>query len=617
LPAWRGINDRAGLNKSLVRLNLETAPSNLMNPQRLGPYELMSVLGRGGMGTVYAARDSHSGETVAVKSLAPTLSFDEHFRHRFESEIETMTKMDHPNIVRILGYGQDEGILFFAMELVEGKSLFALQKEGILFDWRQVIQISIDVCSGLQHAHNRGIIHRDLKPGNLIRENSGNVKITDFGIAKTYGGSALTGEGSILGTMDYMAPEQARGGKVTPRSDLYSLGAVMYALLSRRPPLKADTLEESLRNLTSVRPVSIRKLVPTVPRELAAVIHRLLEKDPKKRFGTSVALSKFLADLQTHLRDSAEAKTKTSDQEDATRAITGDGVEAGDDFIVTRGSTGTPQTGKAPAAGTRAKSSLKAATKGSTVPLAASPPGGLVHQAPEDFFSTISRQSPQKTEEPKGPGLRGVIPLALALVAVLTVLGFGVQYALRRPTADELLAQIEPDAETPTRAQESIDLFLRYYPEHDRAAEIRQLASIADAIRLRNSLVRRQRNLGPSTLNAMETEFLELTDFDTPGDYRKLQAMITLYEASDSLDPAAQKILAAARTYKTKFRLDAEHQASKGRERIQNALDSCAEADPETARGICESIIELYAGQNWALDLVAQAREKLEQLPPL
>jgi serine/threonine-protein kinase len=126
----------------------------------------------GGMGTVFRAVDTHNGQTVAVKALAPTLSLDEHFRQRFESEIETMTKMDHPNIVRILGHGQDEGNLFFAMELVEGKSLFMLQKEGVLFDWRQVMRIALDVCAGLQHAHNRGIIHRDLKPGNLIRENT-------------------------------------------------------------------------------------------------------------------------------------------------------------------------------------------------------------------------------------------------------------------------------------------------------------------------------------------------------------------------------------------------------------------------------------------------------------
>ncbi len=290
-----------------------------MTVQKLGPYELQSVLGRGGMGTVYRAIDSDSGAVVAVKALAPTLSLDEHFRQRFESEIEAMIMMDHPNIVRILGYGQEDGNLFFAMELVEGRSLYAIQKDSVLFDWRAVLRITLDVCAGLQHAHNRGIIHRDLKPGNLIREESGNVKITDFGIAKSFGGSPLTGEGSVLGTMDYMSPEQAQTGKVTIRSDLYSIGAVMYTLLSRRPPLAADSLEKSIKNLTSVPPVDIRSLVPTVPQPFAEAIHRLLEKDPGKRFATAVALSKYLIEMQTELREHAEAKTEAVTQESLTR----------------------------------------------------------------------------------------------------------------------------------------------------------------------------------------------------------------------------------------------------------------------------------------------------------
>lgn len=585
-----------------------------MTQKRLGPYEILSVLGRGGMGTVFRAVDPQTGHTVALKALAPTLSLDDHFRLRFESEIETMTKMDHPNIVRILGYGQDEGNLFFAMELVEGKSLFVLQKEGFQFDWRQVLRISLDVCAGLQHAHNRGIIHRDLKPGNLIRENTGNVKITDFGIAKSFGSSPLTGEGSVLGTMDFMAPEQAQTGKVTPRSDLYSLGAVMYALLSRRPPLKAETLEETLRNLTSVKPDDVRKYAPGTPRQFAAVIHKLLEKDPQKRFATSLALSKYLLDLQTYLRDSSEAKTESVAEQVATREVS-KGDKTHDDFSLAPSLTESPDT--AFEVVQKTKGNLSAGTAALDNPTRVVPaeelPGGVTQP---DFYSTVARPK-SYIDETAHPPVRAanIWPLAISLVAVLAVLSVGFYFAFRRPPPAELLADIDANAANPTRAQESIDKFIKYYPEHERFPDVKQFNEIADATRLRNQMAARARAAGNTALTSMERQFLEATDFDSPGDFKKLQALITLNEAVEELDPQSRKILAAARAYSAKLRMDVAREASQGRLRIQNALDSCDKADPETARNICDSIIELYGNQIWARDLVEQAEQMLKRLP--
>jgi serine/threonine-protein kinase len=565
------------------------------------------------MGTVYRAVDCNTGETVAVKALAPALSLDEHFRLRFESEIETMTRMDHPNIVRILGYGQDEGNLYFAMELVEGKSLFMLQRDGVLFDWRQVLRIALDVCAGLQHAHNRGIIHRDLKPGNLIREESGNVKITDFGIAKSFGGTQLTGEGSVLGTMDYMAPEQAQGGTVTPRSDLYSLGAVMYMLLSRRPPLKAETLEESIRNLTSVRPENITKVVPGVPAEFAAVIQRLLEKDPQKRFGTSLALSKHLIELQAELRDTAEAKTETGGDDFVTREIVVGDATPSSDFTVDPRATKSPFTAPQAHPVTRGRSAIKTAAENSATWVQTAEEIPLGPPA-TDFFSTVQRAKvAERDAAVETEGRSGFWLLALAFLTVVAVLGAGLYWALRRPTAEALLAEIDAGIATPTRIQEPIAKFLRYYPEHDRAPQILQVSQVADAQRMRNSLVQRSR-LGSSNITALETQFLDLTDFNSPGDYKKLRAMITVLEADPDPDPVAKRLLAAARAFVVKFRLDVDRQKSQGRERIQDALDSCQDIDAGTARDICESIVELYDDQPWAQDLVSQARERLSEL---
>ena len=161
---------------------------------------------------------------MCIRDSAPTYAHDPHFRGRFESEIKALIQLNHPNIVRILSHGQEDAMLFFAMELVEGNSLFHIQKKGHHFDWREILKIAHDVSLGLRHAHDRGIIHRDLKPGNLLMAKSGNgepglVKITDFGIAKQFGTSLNTGE-NVLGTMDFMSPEQAKGEPVTIKSDI-------------------------------------------------------------------------------------------------------------------------------------------------------------------------------------------------------------------------------------------------------------------------------------------------------------------------------------------------------------------------------------------------------------
>ena len=288
--------------------------------EKIGPYEFLGLLGRGGMGSVYRGRHRETGEMHAVKVLSPNVSHESHFRSRFESEIQALIKLDHPNIVRILSYGQEEGILFFAMELVEGKSLFQLQKKGQRFDWREILSIARETARGLRHAHDRGIIHRDLKPGNLmmpIAENGehGQVKITDFGIAKRFGSSHNTGE-NVLGTMDFMSPEQAKGQPVTIRSDLYSLGTVMFTLMSGKPPFSANSVEESLRNLTRVPAPPVSSVVPDVPRELDRLIQKLMAKRPEERIPTAQALLYQIEKTEDSLLASSQAQTLHVDPDD-------------------------------------------------------------------------------------------------------------------------------------------------------------------------------------------------------------------------------------------------------------------------------------------------------------
>lgn len=263
----------------------------------LGPYQLVRKLGRGGMGVVYEGVDVETGQRAALKVLSADLNEEEGFRQRFEVEIETLRRLKHPNIVRLFGFGQQEGILFYAMELVDGPSLEAELRRGRRFSWQEVVQLGIQICRGLRHAHDRGIIHRDLKPGNLLLASDGTLKLSDFGIARLFGGNRVTAVGSVVGTIEYMAPEQAQGGGVDVRADLYSLGGVLYAMLSGRPPLRARTLTEMLEKVYNTSPEPIRHYVADVPEPLEQLLEQLLEKKPSERIATAFIVARRLETL--------------------------------------------------------------------------------------------------------------------------------------------------------------------------------------------------------------------------------------------------------------------------------------------------------------------------------
>ena len=177
--------------------------------EQLGPYRIERTIGRGGMGTVYSGVHTETGQNVAVKVLSVLLGENERFRERFQIEIETLEKLDHKNIVRLIGFGEHDDHLFYSMELVEGRNLQQELRTGRRFQWREAARIGMQICDALKHAHDHGVIHRDLKPSNLLYTSDEHIKLTDFGIAKLFGASHMTADGSALGTADYMSPEQA------------------------------------------------------------------------------------------------------------------------------------------------------------------------------------------------------------------------------------------------------------------------------------------------------------------------------------------------------------------------------------------------------------------------
>ncbi len=279
-----------------------------MDFEYLGPYKVLGVLGKGGMGTVFKAEHSKTGDLVAVKVIAESIANQERFRRRFDGEIETLRRLSNKYIVKLIGYGEEKGRLFYSMEYVEGESLHdKIKREGRL-TWDVTLKYAIDICSALKHAHDIGVIHRDLKPSNLLVDKSDNIKMTDFGIAKLYGGSEETVMGSILGTADFMPPEQAEGTRVTTRSDLYALGAVMYTCLCGRSPHYAKSTPETLYNVRYKIPERLSERISGIPRELEILILELLEKSPDLRPKTALLVWNRLAAMQAGLSKFESAK---------------------------------------------------------------------------------------------------------------------------------------------------------------------------------------------------------------------------------------------------------------------------------------------------------------------
>lgn len=279
--------------------------------KNLGPYRIIRMLGRGGMGTVYEGVHDETGQRAAIKALPLNLAEDGNFRERFMSEIETLKQLKHPNIVQLFGDGEQDGQLFYAMELVEGQTLQDELQAKHAFEWPEVLRIGVEVCQALKHAHDHGIIHRDLKPANLLRTKDRTIKLTDFGIAKLFGATHLTADGSVVGTADYMAPEQAEGRPVSNRTDLFSLGAVMFTLLARKPPFSGGSLPQVLHRLRYDEAPLVRRYVPSVPVELEEIIDQLLRKDAKDRIPTALVLANQLKAMEFGLSAKTVAEQPT------------------------------------------------------------------------------------------------------------------------------------------------------------------------------------------------------------------------------------------------------------------------------------------------------------------
>jgi serine/threonine protein kinase len=637
------MNGAAGKNLSLATdgtffpppASVATSVPN-MQLEQFGPYRVGRKLGRGGMGTVFAAVSSETGEPAAVKVLSAALAREEGFRDRFEAEIESLRMLSHPNIVRLFGFGEQDEYLFYAMELVEGHSLEEELQAGRTFDWREVTDIGVQICRALKHAHDRGVIHRDIKPANLLLTGDGVVKLSDFGIAKLFGNTGMTADGGVLGTAEYMAPEQADGRPVTHRCDLYSLGGVLFALLARRPPFQAKTLVEMLQLQRFADAEPVRRFAPDAPAELEAIIASLLEKDPERRIPTAMVLSRRLESMRHGLSLHGEGP------QDPISSINGplnptSPTLAADDLLP-------------PGVRIPGSDEYKLADVG---PGAESPNVYKAMRSELSMTTDMSGQSPAaapvaKTAEtkPAGPRFttvdlddqrgRDAAPEhsaawslgTLAIFAGLVSVAAGFWYFNQAPAPEQVYKQVEIAAadesdkrnEHLAALEDKITSTLeRDDISDDRRRELEERLDEIKANRLERRVENQlKRRLRSNSLTAFEADFVEadnLAKFDPEAGLRKMRALVAVYGVESE---ANRDLLELASYRMEKLRKQVKQHTDEHRQLLDRQLDradTLRDGDPGAARVIWQAVIELYDGRSWAAAAVKRARAALADLP--
>ncbi len=272
-----------------------------------GRYEILRLLGEGGMGAVYKAMDRELNRPVALKLIRPQLAANPSILARFKQELLLAHQVTHKNVIRIYDLGDADGVKFITMEYVEGVDLRALIQEKKKFSPEEAVQITEQICRALEATHNVGVIHRDLKPQNIMRDQSGRILLMDFGLARTVEGDGMTQTGALVGTMEYMSPEQALAKQLDQRSDLFTLGLILYELLTGKAPYGAESAVASLIKRTQERAIPVSDHDGTIPQPLSNIVSKCLERDPKLRYQNAAEL---LHDLDAYSGKGAAANLR-------------------------------------------------------------------------------------------------------------------------------------------------------------------------------------------------------------------------------------------------------------------------------------------------------------------
>ena len=613
-----------------------------MQIEQLGPYRIGRKIGKGGMGSVYEAVDEKTGQRVAVKALAPQLAMAEGFRERFEAEIESLKKLQHEGIVRLLGYGEHEGVLFYSMELVDGPSLEQEINAGRRFDWNETLSLAVQICRALKHAHDHGVVHRDIKPANLLLTSDGKVKIADFGIARLFGSTQLTTAGGVLGTADYMSPEQADGRPITEKCDQYSLGCVMFALLAGRPPFRAKTMPEMLQLQRFAEPEPVRRFASQTPEELDRLIRQLLSKEPNDRFPNVLVLGRHMEAMQRALsrppkpkaaeHGSSSAKDHFGDTRlDATAVFNADATLSPQDMMLTPNETTDSGVYNAPTLADEGQLELEAPVHSGSplAPSISAPVGPKTVVAPKTSrFTTVDEEEARLRREQSSSNwlLVGQLAGTLAMLLGLVALGW---WLTRPASADDLYARIETHIadngdDDLSSIEGQITEFMDRFPDDERTNNLRPYADELELRKMERKLRFRARVTGKTEAHPIAEIFGQANSLRETNPERAaaiLQDLLTLYptegKASAALTEEMRQYLTLADRELAKLRnaIDAraKEQLPMLRDRLLTAERLQATA-PAEAAAMYRALIDLYGEQSWAAELMGQAREQLKSV---
>jgi serine/threonine-protein kinase len=274
-----------------------------------GRYVIEALLGQGGMSAVYRATDPNLRRAVAIKLIHPHLTSDPDFVRRFEAEAAAVAQLRHPNLIQVYDFNHDNGTYYMVLEFVPGETLHTrlarITNAGRALPTAEILAIGIDVAEGIEYAHQRGLIHRDIKPANIMINPAGQAVLMDFGIAKIMGSAAHTATGTVMGTAQYISPEQVRGERPTTRSDIYSLGVTLFEMAAGRPPFEGDSAMSIMLKHVNEPVPDLAKFNPRLPPDLVAIVRHTLEKEPDRRMPSGAALAAALRQVQARLEAGA------------------------------------------------------------------------------------------------------------------------------------------------------------------------------------------------------------------------------------------------------------------------------------------------------------------------